>query len=397
MTPHTENLTQNANAVLLKEAIDEEISLLDVMLVIATNLRLLIIGPLTAGLIALGVCFLIPPVFTAETTFIPPQQQQGIAASMLQSLGAIGGLAGAASGLKNPSDQYIAFTKSTTVEDALVQRFDLLTRYEKKYRQDARKVLEKNSYIGSGKDGLITVTFDDKDPSFAAEVANAYVEELGRLLNRLAVTEAQQRRMFFEKQLTKTNNDLTKAQQALAASGVGVAAVNANPAAAIEGPARLRAQITALEVRLASMRSYLTESSAEIRQAQTELSALRSQLAKTEREQPSTGENDYIAKLREFKYQETLFELFAKQFELAKVDESKEGAFIQIVDPAKPPEKKSKPKKLLIAAFTALGTGLILLIFIFARSSIEKNKEDPDTRKKISDLRNAFKGAFRSA
>ncbi|KAF1045177.1 Wzz/FepE/Etk N-terminal domain-containing protein [Xylophilus sp.] len=280
----------NPSAHTPTEAADEdEISILDVLLVIAENLRLLIVGPILAGLVALGIAFLIPPTYTAEATFLPPQQQQSMAASMLQSLGTIGGLAGAASGLKNPTDQYVALLKSTTVEDALVERFGLLERYGEKYRQDARKVLERSSRISGGKDGLITITFDDKDPEFAARVANAYIEELGHLLNRLAVTEAQQRRVFFEKQLNETKGRLTAAQQALAASGVSVNALNTNPTTALEGPARLRAQVTAQEVKLASMRSYLTGSAPEVRQAQAELAALRSELAKAEREQPAAG------------------------------------------------------------------------------------------------------------
>lgn len=372
---------------------DDEVSLLDILLVVSQNLRLLIVGPIVAGAMAVGISFIVTPTFTAETTFLPPQQQQSMAASMLQSLGAIGGLAGAASGLKNPADQYVALLKSTTVEDALIQKFNLVQRYEEKYRQDARVSLKKNTHIAAGKDGLISLSFDDKDPKFAAEVANAYVEQLGGLLNRLAVTEAQQRRAFFEKQLNETKSALTKAQQALSESGVGVAALNTNPVTALEGAARLRAQITAQEVKISSMKSYLTSAAPEFKQAQSELAALRTELAKAEREQPTAGGNDYIAKFREFKYQETLFDLFAKQFELAKVDESKEGAFIQVVDFATPPEKKSKPRRMIIAIITTLASAILLLIFTLMRNGVEKN-ENHQNQEKIKKIKHSIKGAF---
>ncbi|MEI6804797.1 MAG: Wzz/FepE/Etk N-terminal domain-containing protein [Burkholderiales bacterium] len=163
------------------------------------NLRLLVLGPLVAGLLALAYSFTIPPTFTATTKFMPPQQQQSSAASLLAGLGALGGLAGAA-GIKNPADQYVAFLKSRSVQDALIDRFKLLDRYETKFRDDARNALGTNAQIASGKDGLITIDASDKDPTFAAQLANAHIEELGKLLNRLAVTEAQQRRLFFEKQ-----------------------------------------------------------------------------------------------------------------------------------------------------------------------------------------------------
>ena len=179
----------------------DEVSLLDLLQVVVENLRLLILLPLLAGLGALGISFLITPTYTASTKFMPPQQQASAAASLLQSLGALGGLAGSAAGLKNPADQYVGFLKSRTVQDSLIDRFKLLERYEEKLRQDTRAVIDGNTRATSGKDGFITIEIDDKDPVFAAQLANAYVEELGKLLSRLAVTEAQQRRVFFEKQL----------------------------------------------------------------------------------------------------------------------------------------------------------------------------------------------------
>lgn len=316
---------------------------------------------------------------------------------MLQSLGALGGLAGAAAGLKNPSDQYVAFLKSRAVQDELIKKFELQQRYEAEYLQDARKSLEAASSITAGKDGLITVEFSDQNPEFAAKVANAYVEELGNLLSRLAVTESQQRRVFFEKQLELTKQRLVDAQQALAASGVSVTALNTNPSIALEGPARLRAQVTAQEVKLASMRAYLTENAPQFRQALNELAALRSQLAKVEKEQaPSAAEggSEYVSKYREFKYQETLFELFARQYELAKVDESREGAVIQVVDAATPPERKSKPKKALIAIAATLGSGFVLLFFVFVRHAVRSGAQDPESAEKLNKLRQSLRKAF---
>lgn len=391
--PHQKKDHEHMQTEPYAEAIkDDEINLLDLLQVIADNLRLLILAPLAVGLLALAASFAIKPTFTATTRFLPPQQQQSAAASMLQSLGALGGLAGAATGLKNPNDQFISLLKSRSVGEALVSRFNLTARYEKKFQQDTLKELEGNSNISSGKDNIIKIDFEDEDPQFAADVTNAYVQELEKLLGRLAVTEAQQRRVFFEQQLTSTKAALIKAEQNLAASGVSASALNVTPQTALEGPARLRAQVTAQEVRVASMRSYLTESAPEFRQALAELAALRAQLNKAEREQPQTGSaaNAYIAKFREFKYQETLFELFAKQFEIARVDESREGAAIQIVDVAIPPEKKSKPKKGLIAITATLAAGFSLFFFVFIRHSIRIASKNPEYAAKLKSIRNAF-------
>jgi uncharacterized protein involved in exopolysaccharide biosynthesis len=377
----------------------DEIDLMDVLQVAADNLRLLVLGPLAAGLLALGICFAIAPTFTATTKFLPPQQQQSSAAAMLQSLGALGGLASAAGVLKNPADQYVAFVKSESVQDTLIERFKLRERYDERYLQDARKELERNTRVSAGaKDALITVEVDDKDPIFAAQLANAHVEELQKLISRLALTEAQQRRVFFEGQLATTKNSLVKAEQALKASGLNRSVLKASPQATVEGLARLKAAITAQEIKLASMRGYLTENAAEFRQAQTELSAMRAQLTSAEKEEPSAArspqESDYVAKFRDFKYQETLFELFAKQYEIARVDESREGAVIQVLDVAKPPEKKSKPKKALIAAATTLATGLVLLLWVFARRKVRNASQDQESAEKLARLRQSFRQAL---
>ena len=375
---------------------DDEISLLDLLQVIVENLRILILALLGVGILALGISFFIPPSFTANTAFLP-RQQASAAASMLQSLGAIGGIACAAAEIKDLADQYVAFLQSRAVQDALIKRFDLQERYQQDFQESTRKTLAGMSKISAGKDGLITIAVEEEDPQIAADIANAYVDELSQLLSRLAVTEAQQRRVFFEKQLQQTKAKLVAAQQTLAASGVSVAALNISPDVALEGPARLRAEVTAQEVKLASMRSYLTENAPAFKQAMSALTALKKQLSLAEKVQnPSerSQDNDYINNYREYKYQETLFELFTKQFELAKIDEGRESPVIQVVDVAQVPELKSKPKKALIAVMATLRTGFMLLLFVFARSTWRHRQSDPATAEKIALIRQAWNRAL---
>ena len=375
---------------------DDEISLLDLLQVVADNLRLLVVGPLLAGLLALAYSFTITPTFTATTKFMPPQQQQSGAAAMLAGLGALGGLAGAAGGIKNPADQYVAFLKSRSVQDVLLDRFKLMDRYESKFREDARNALGGSIQIAIGKDGLITIEAGDREPIFAAQLANAHVEELGKLLNRLAVTEAQQRRLFFERQITHAKDNLVKAEQALKASGVNSSALKATPGAAVESVAKLKAGITVQEIKLASMRGYLTESAPDFKQAQTELAAMRAQMASAEKEEPTTnsGASDYIARFRDFKYHETLFELFTKQYEVARIDESREGAVIQVLDAAQPPERKSKPKKGQLAMMTTLAVGFVLLLFVFLRQALRRASQVPEAAERLSHLRRALSKAI---
>ena len=391
----SENATSNAQASMGDMQDEDEISLLDLLQVVVDNLRLLVLGPLACGLAALCISFAVTPTFTAKTQFLPPQQQQSAAASMLASLGALGGLAGAATGLKSPSDQYIAFMKSVSVQDALIDRLKLMERYEAKLKTDARQALLGTVRIASGKDGLISIEVDDKDPKFAADLANAHVEELRNLLGRLAVTEAQQRRLFFEKQLQITKENLAKADLALKSSGINSSVLKSSPSSAVEAVARLKAGISVQEVKLGSMRNYLTENAPEFKQALNELGSLRTQLAKAEKEEPASKDaSDYVSRYREFKYQETMFELFAKQFELAKVDESREGAVIQVLDVAQSPERKAKPKKALISISATLVSGFALIVFVFVRNVFKNAAQDESTKLKIATIQSSWRKAL---
>lgn len=374
---------------------EDEISLLDLLQVVMENLRLLVLGPLLVGVLALAASFMMRPVFSATTQILPPQLHQSGAAAMLQSLGSLGGIASATAGLKNPTDQYVALLKSRSVQDALIQRFGLQQRYGQKFLQGTRKQLDGNTVISSGKDGLIAIETSDHEPAFAADLANAYVQELRTLLSRLALTEAQQRRVFFEAQLKQTREKLVEAEKSLNASGLNGSALKTSPQAAMEGVARLKASITAQEIKLASMRNYLAETAPDFRQAQSELAAMRAQMAQADRSERTTaGDSDYIRRYRDYKYFETLLELFAKQYEIARVDESREGAVIQVVDVALPPEWKRKPQRGMIAIIATLAAGFALLVFAMLRHAIANASRNPLHQEKLSRLNVAWHRAL---
>jgi uncharacterized protein involved in exopolysaccharide biosynthesis len=329
--------------------------------------RVLIGTSLLAGAVGAAGSFLITPEFTSTTTFLPPQQQQSAAASALASLGGLAALG--VGSVKSPADQYISLMQSVTVGDRMIERFHLMAAYESKYRADARKALEDHTRILLGKkDGIISVAVDDENPRRAAEMANRYVEELRQMTSTLAVSEAQQRRVFFEKQMQDTKSRLITAQSALQQSGFTSGAIKTEPQAAAEQYAQLRAQATAADVKLQTLRSSLAETAPEVRQQAALLQALRTKLDQLEAStQPDPAAPDYVSKYREFKYQETLFDLLAKQYELARVDESREGALIQVVDPALPAERKSKPRRAMLAVGAALAAALVMSAWLVIR------------------------------
>lgn len=326
---------------------------------------LLLGGLVVGGCVGYGTSFLLTPRYLASTVFIPPQQQQGAAASALASLNALSGLVGG-SGVKSSADQYITMLQGVTVSDRVVQRFKLFDVYNARFKDDARKMLAKRVQISAGKkDGLIRVDVEDTDPSRAAAIANNYVDELRVLTQRLAVTEAQQRRVFFERLLNDTKQRLVAAQVAVENSGISAGTLKAEPRSAAEGYAKLRADLTAAQVKLQVMQGALAETAPELMQQARTVRALTEQLSQLEASQSTdTSRPDYVGKYRDFKYQETLFELYSKQYELARLDESREGALIQVVDEAQPAERKSFPRRSVFAGFGALlGFGLLAALF----------------------------------
>jgi uncharacterized protein involved in exopolysaccharide biosynthesis len=380
---------------------DDEISLLDLLLTVAQSWRFLLVVPLLVGLLVLGVSFLLTPVYNATTNFLPPQQQQSAAASALASLGGLAGVAGAAAGIKSPQDQYIEFLKSRKLGMRMVQAFELQDVYKTARPgvepglalERARMQLEKNTKAGADKkSGMIEVEVSDASPERAAQMANQYVVELRRLLTELAVTEAQQRRVFFDRQMLATKDKLAQAQLALEGAGLSAGVLRAEPKAAAETYAKLRAEATAAEVKLQVMRGNLADTAPEVRTQMNTLAALRQQIAALEATQKEgIGTSDYIAKFREYKYQETLFELFTRQFELAKVDEAKEGALIQVLDEATPPYHKSKPKRAMMAVVATLGAGFACLLWVFLSKAFKSAGSDPESALKIRQIRQALR------
>jgi tyrosine-protein kinase Etk/Wzc len=373
----------------LPEDEEEGINLLDILQTLAENARLLVFGPIIVGLIALGVSFSFKPFYVAETSIMTPQQQSGAAAALAQ-LGALAGMAGAVGGLKSPADMYIGLLKSRTVADRMINRFGMMKIEGVKTREDARDILTRITGGEARKDGQITLKVAANDPGLAAAMANAYVEELASLTSRLAVTEAQKRRQFLEKELAKAKQNLIKAEIALGGVGVSENTLKFNPEAMGQGLATLKAQITARELQLSSMRGVLTENSPDFRQAQRELAALRGQLGKFENTEPTGGNAEYINRYRDFKYNEVLFEQLAKQFELAKIDESSDGAVIQVVDVAVPPERKANTPKSKIAILATLATGFALLVFVFVGRAMKNTSQSPENTAKLAAIRAGF-------
>lgn len=380
---------------------DDEISLLDLALVLAASKRLILGFPILVAIVAVIYSLTLPNIYTATTKILPPQQGGSAAAAALAQMGgSLGSLAGGAIGIKNPNDLYIGMLKSRTVADNLITRFKLQELYETKFQSATRKELESNSTMTAGKDGIIAIEFSDKDPKRAAEIANAYVDELFKLTQVLAVTEASQRRLFYEKQFALAKDNLARsevaARQALGKGGIAM--VDAQGKGMIETTARLRGQITVKEVQIGAMRAYAAEGNPELKALHHELGVMKGELAKLE---GSRGERvseasqgsqglDSVRLLRDMKYHETIFELLAKQYELAKIDEAKDAAIIQVMDKAIEPDRRSKPKRALIVLVAALVALFMAIFWAFIRAALAKVRRDPEQAPKLLELSSAL-------
>jgi capsule polysaccharide export protein KpsE/RkpR len=316
--------------------------------------------------------------------------------------GAFGGVAGAAGGalgIRSPNDLYVGMLKSRTVADNLIARFELNKVYEHELQSTTRLALQGNTSIVAGRDGIITIEVDDKESKRAAELANAYVDELMKLTRVLAVTEASQRRLFFERQLLQVKDNLTAAEIA-ARQGLqkgGLAQVDAQGRSMIEVTARLRAQISAKEVQLGAMRTFAAEGNPELQRTQQELEALRRELARVEGSSPlaavrkgdASGNTglDNLGRLRDVKYYEVLYELLVKQYELAKLDEAKESTVIQVMDKAIEPDFKSKPTRWLMVVLSALVTFLAAILWVLIREAMARAGGNPQQVARMQTLK----------
>jgi uncharacterized protein involved in exopolysaccharide biosynthesis len=383
---------------------ETEVNLLDLLIVLAKHKRVVVGLPLVAVIVAAIVSLLLPNVYTGTTKILPPQQSASAASALLNQLGGalgglLGGAGGSALGARNPNDLYVGMLKSRTVADNLISRFELGKVYDEDRLSDTRKRLEKETTIAAGRDGIITIEVEDRDPNRAAELANAYVEELMKLTKVLAVTEASQRRLFFERQLLQAKDSLTTAEVA-ARQGLqkgGLAQVDAQGRSMIAVTARLRAEISVKEVQLGAMRTFAAEGNPELQRTQQELEALRRELARVEGASPiaaagRAGEAgntglDNLGRLRDVKYYEFLYELLAKQYELAKIDEAKDAAVVQVMDKAIEPDRKSGPKRALIISVSTFVAFLVSIIFAFLREVAANTNADTKHVSKLEALR----------
>jgi tyrosine-protein kinase Etk/Wzc len=387
----------------LQKTEDDEINLLDYLIVLAKHRKIIVYTTLGLMVITAIYSLIVSPIYKGETKILPPQQSSsGMASQLLSQLGGAAGLVGGMVPVKSPNDLYIGLIKSNTVLDRMIDRFDLMSLNKVKFRSAARESLSGDLKVTDDKkSGIITVSVENKDPRRAADMANAFVEELRRLTKGLAVSEASQRRLFFEDQLEDAKKGLVRSEDAMRGfqEKTGALQIEEQAKAVIESMSQLRAQIAVKEVELRVMRTYSTESNPDVKKTEAAISGMRVELSKLEKRKgdgpdplmptgrmPEVG-TEYIRRLRDLKFNETLYELLLKQYEAAKLDEAKEATVIQVIDKAQPPELRIKPKRRQMVMIAGI-VGFFLSVFAaFFLEYIEKSSLDPENRNRFNTLK----------
>ena len=331
---------------------------------------------LLAGILA----FTIKPVYTAQATFLPPNSLSSGTSLQSAQLSALGGAGGLLGGLKDPSMIYVGILESRSVADELIQEFDLQSVYKTKMLSATEKSLAGHTKFIPGKDSLIGITVDDTDPRRAADMANAYLKALSKQNDRLVLTEAGQRRAFFEQQLEKEKNQLADAEVELARTQLqtGLISPNGQAQVQINTIAQTRAAISSREIQLAAMNQGETEQNPDVIRLRSEIAGLKEQLTRLENSSAKGIPGDvmvptskvpelsleYIRRQREVKYHEALYELLLRQLESAKLDESHSAPLVQIVDAAVVPDHKSWPPHALLVLLGAVVGGAFGLAWV---------------------------------
>lgn len=367
------------------------LTVLDLLTLLGRRWRFLAKAALIGATISLALAFLLPTRYTAVTTILPPSSSPSLAsafAAQAGELGALAGLSGGNFGFRNPAEVCLIMLRSRTVEDATIQRFQLMREYGKKRVSDTRTALERRTSVTLNmKSGIIAISATDGNAARAAELANGYVDEFRKFSASLAITEAGQRRLFFEQQLLKARDALTEAEDALKKTQqtTGILEPAGASKALLESAVAIRAQIAAKEVELRSMRTYATENNPRLIQVEQETAALESQLAELTGTSPEAADDplvpkgdmpeagaEYLRRLRDVKYNESVVAMLARQLEIARLDEARQGAVIQVVDLAVTPDKRSSPKRLAILLASII-LALCLASFWVVHESRELN------------------------
>lgn len=359
------------------EVEENEINLLDLVAVIVK--RKGIILKLTGAAIAISVIFSLslPNIYTATSKFLPQTRQIGPLTGLSILMGVrLEELAGPQ--FADGANLYVDILKSRLVEDAVIRRFDLEKERQTGTVEETRKALERNVRIQASKEGLISVSVEDKDPERAAAIANAFVEELGLKIRQLKLYEEGTERVYLEKVLDQVGKELEKSKETLILTKEfdDGSVFDLAPIANLEENARLNAEIVSKEIQLDSLEAGQNRVSPRVKALKSEISIIRQKI----KPDPAAGNTKYKKGLQDLKIRQELYELLKKQYEFVKLSEDKNPSSIMVLDKAVAPVQKSKPKRSLIVILSTVTAFFVGIVLAFAREYAENMPAEDKAR-----------------
>lgn len=384
---------------------DEGMDLLEAVQIVLLRKKTVVGFVFAFGILAALAVLWLKPTYTAKATFLPPNSMSASTSLFPTQIAGIGSAGGMLGILKDPSMIYIGVLESREVADDLIQQFHLQNVYKTRKLSQTETALAAHTKFLPAKDSLITISVEDHDPQRAADIANEYLKELTKQNDRLVLTEAGQRRVFFEQQLKNEKDLLTDAEVALTRveEQTGMIRPGGQTELQISMIAQTQASISNLEIELGALLQGATEQNPEVIRLRSQIAGLEEQESNLENSKikEHTGNVmvptskvpaltlEYVRQQREVQYHEALYGVLLRQYESARLDESGSAPLIQIVDSAQVPDTKSGPHRLFLVLLASLFGGIlgamwVILPIVWARKVLL-----PENATRLSSLKEA--------
>ena len=375
----------------------EEINLLIYWSVLVRRKKLIGLIVAAAFVCSVVTSLLLPKKYDATVSLMPPEANNDsmrTAASMMS--GAAGALLGGAAGslglgAASPATVWIGILKSDSVRDPIIDKFHLKKKFGVSAIEDARRILSEMVTIEKSKEDIVSITVEDREPVEAARMANAFVEELDTVVQNRSMTEGKRTRIFVEQRLSETKDKLGRLEEELRKfqKENGAVKLDEQSKAIVEAIGSLKGRLIAREIELQTALSYSAPTNPRVELLKTEVKELKSKLRELEEGRRGSRRNgifiptsrlpdvslQYARLVRDIKIQQTLFELLSRQYEMARIQEAKDTPAVQVLDAAKVPERKAKPRRAMIVAVSTSASVLIAICAAFFLQYIENLKK----------------------
>ena len=385
-----------------------EAGFLKIVVVIARSRRPLALTVFCSMLVSAGLVMLIPVSYTGSAVILAPQPSS-TASALLSQLGSLSSLSPdllEGGGVKTPEETYLGILSSRTIADEMIRRFNLQSLYHTSHMVDTRRALAGHTHVEAAKGYLIRINVNDTSAQRAADIANGYVDVLYGINQRLALTQASQRRVFLEQQVNAERDALTKAELDFksAQEKTGVIQMTAQAELTLRTIAQLRSEMVIRQLQLQQLQSIATEQNEKVSELEAGLAALQGQLSKAERGGSGSETSDYFLsagkvpaagleyarRMRDLRYHEALFETLSKQYEMARLEEAKAPPLLQVVDRAVPLDRKTWPPRTLLVLLAGLFSAVFYVGLALAKDAWARARVEPQNAEQLAILRSVL-------